>query len=304
MLQPPAADDVIAAALAEDLGVSSASLLGGTLGPELLERDVTSSAVIPADATFKGVVVARSACVVCGLPLAETAWTMLSRVVDDAVPVEVYPLVAEGTSVEAGTNVAEVEGPLRTILTAERTALNVLMTLSGIATEARAWQDEAGCELAVTDTRKTLPGLRALSKYAVEVGGAYNHRMGLYDQVLVKDNHMRAAGGTEAAIAAAREAHPGLEIEVEADTLEQAIEAARAGADIVMLDNFADEELASAVSAVRDASASADHAVLIEASGGITRDRLKTLAVAGVDRVSTSALTLAPPADFGLDEVN
>jgi nicotinate-nucleotide pyrophosphorylase (carboxylating) len=154
------------------------------------------------------------------------------------------------------------------------------------------------------DTRKTLPGLRALSKYAVAVGGAHNHRMGLHDMVLVKDNHIRAAGGVEAAVAAARTAHPDLEIEVEAETIEDARVATRSGADVVMLDNLDDAQTAEAVRAVREEADSAGRTVLTEASGGVVRSRIPGLARTGVDRVSTSALTLAPPADFGLDEVS
>jgi nicotinate-nucleotide pyrophosphorylase (carboxylating) len=151
----------------------------------------------------------------------------------------------------------------------------------------------------VTDTRKTLPGLRALSKYAVAVGGAYNHRAGLYDMVLIKDNHIVHAGGVAAAVAAARSIHPELLVECEADSLAQAVEAASAGADYVLLDNMDDAELTAAVAAVR--AAAGERVCLTEASGRITFDRLGGLATTGVDRVSTSALTLARPLDFGLD---
>jgi nicotinate-nucleotide pyrophosphorylase (carboxylating) len=178
------------------------------------------------------------------------------------------------------------------------------MVLSGIATEARRWQQAAGEELAVLDTRKTLPGLRTLSKYAVRVGGAHNHREGLYDMVLVKDNHILAAGGVARAIEQAREAHPELAVEVEADTIEQASEAANSGADIVMLDNMDDDELAAAVASVHESAAASGHTVLTEASGGISFDRLPAIAAAGCDRVSTSTITLAPPLDFGLDKLD
>jgi len=211
----------------------------------------------------------------------------------------VLPLVAEGTFVLAGTPVMEVEGSARIVLAAERTGLDFLMILSGIASEARRRQNEAGERLRVLDTRKTLPGLRALSKYAVAVGGAYNHRAGLWDMVLVKDNHLAHARSVTAAVEAARVGAPGLRVEVEADTLEQALEAARAGADIVMLDNFDDAALTSAVQALRAAGATCE----IEASGGIRFERLRALAATGVDIVSSSAIALAPPADFGLDEL-
>ncbi len=301
---PADADRVVATALAEDLGVSAVSLMGGVAGPEVLGRDVTSAATVPAAAVFRGVIVARQGGVVCGLPLVEVVYRMLARAAGPDASVEVFPLVAEGADVDPGTVIAEVEGPARIVLTGERTVLNLLMTLSGIATEAAAWQRAAGPDMAVLDTRKTLPGLRGLSKYAVRVGGAHNHRQGLYDMVLVKDNHLRHAGGVEAAVAAARASAPDVRVEVEADTIEQATEAARAGADIVLLDNMDDAALERAVAAVRQAALDVGHPVLTEASGGIGRDRLAALREIGVDRVSTSALTLAPPLDFGLDEVN
>lgn len=302
----PAMDDVVAAALAEDLDVPRSWLLDGKGHPELLERDVTSWAVVPVDATFAGVVVAREAGVVCGLPVATRVWEMLAQAsgLNGADSVDVFPLVAEGADVDAGKAVAEVEGRALVVLAAERTALNMLMTLSGIATEARRWQDAAGEALAVCDTRKTHPGLRALSKYAVRVGGAHNHRVGLYDMVLVKDNHISFAGGIGAAIGAARSHTPGLTVEVEADTLEQAEEAARAGADIVLLDNMDDATLSHAVHAVREVAADVGRRILTEASGGISFERLPALRATGVDRVSTSAITLAPALDFGLDQTD
>lgn len=297
----PDFDDLIAASLGEDLGVPPESFRGGLRSEiPLLERDATSAAAIPADASFGGRIVAREDAVVCGLPAVERTFALLSRAAGLAVPVEVFPLVAEGARVTAGTAVAEVTGHARAVLAAERTALNLLMTLSGIATEARRWQDEAGGSLAVVDTRKTLPGMRTASKYAVRVGGAQNHRAGLWDMVLVKDNHLRAAGGVASAVAAARDARPGLLVQVEADTAELAVEAARAGADMVLLDNMDDAMLAQAARAVR--AVPEGRGIVIEASGGIRFDRLGALARAGVDRVSTSAITLARPRDFALDE--
>jgi len=304
MYSLPRMDDLAAAALAEDLGVPPAGLLGATVGPEILERDVTTSSVIVSDELFQGVIVAREHGVVCGLPWAQAVWGTLSRLADDMPEIDIYPLVAEGASVDEGTVVAEIEGLARTVLAGERTALNGLMLLSGIATEARRWQQTAGEELAVLDTRKTLPGIRTLSKYAVRVGGAFNHREGLYDMVLIKDNHIQAAGGIASAIEKARAVHPDLAVEVEADSLEQALTATREGADIVMLDNMNDEELAEAVAEVHQAAAGVGHTVLTEASGGIRFERLAAIAAAGCDRVSTSAITLAPPMDFGLDKLD
>jgi nicotinate-nucleotide pyrophosphorylase (carboxylating) len=155
--------------------------------------------------------------------------------------------------------------------------------------------------LRVSDTRKTLPALRALSKYAVAVGGAYNHRVGLWDRVLIKDNHLARAGSVRAAVDAARAAHPELRVEVEADVLEQAVEATRAGADIVLLDNMDDVAVAEAVAAIR-AACPDGHQCEIEVSGTVTIERLPALAALGVDVVSTSALALARPLDVGFDE--
>jgi len=263
---------------------------------------VTSLVAVDPGALFAGVITARDGGVVCGLPVVDSVYSMLSRAAALVEPVEVYPLVAEGSRVAPGTPVAEVSGSARAVMTGERTALDLLMVLSGMATEARRWQEAAGESLAVLDTRKTLPGLRALSKYAVRVGGAHNHRLGLWDMVLVKDNHIAAAGSISSAVDSARQLAPGLAVEVEADTVEQARQAARAGADIVLLDNMDDAQLALAVAAVNEAALSAGARVLTEASGGVRIERLAALRAAGVDRVSTSALTLARPLDFGLDE--
>ena len=297
----PPCDEAIAAALAEDLGVETVRLLHPAAGDvTLLENDVTSVAVVPTRARFSGRVVARQDGVVCGLPLVARLYEVLARAAASD-RVDCFPLVAEGTAVARGTTVLEVDGPARTVLAGERAALDFVMVLSGIATEARRWKQAAGDALAVVDTRKTLPGLRALSKYAVRVGGAANHRSGLFDMVLIKDNHIGHAGSVAAAVRSAAQANPGLLIACEADTLAQAVDAARAGADLVMLDNMDDTTLADAVAAVRDAASEQDRRCLIEASGGIEIHRLPALARTGVDRVSTSAITLASPLDFALD---
>lgn len=293
----PDVDAQVAAALAEDLGVAPYALLEVT--PGLLDVDVTGS-LLPAGATFTGVVRVRRAGVVCGLPVARRVWQLLARAAAVDAP-ECFPLVAEGAAVEAGDAVLEITGGARVILAGERTALDFVMVLSGIASRAAEWQRAAGPTLVVLDTRKTLPGLRALSKYAVAVGGAANHRMGLFDMVLIKDNHIAAAGGIGAAVAAARVARPSLPVEVEAETIGQAAEAAAAGADLVLLDNMDDATLIEAVIAVR-AATPAGRSCLTEASGGVTCDRLAALATTGVDRVSAGALTFAPPLDVGLDE--
>jgi nicotinate-nucleotide pyrophosphorylase (carboxylating) len=268
--------------------------------PDVLERDVTTASTIPASAVASGVVVAREPLVVCGLSVAARVWEVLAERAGMPDSVELFPLLAEGAEVEAGTAIAEIEGAASVVFAAERTALNFLMVLSGIATEARLWQQAAGVRTAVVDTRKTYPGLRALSKYAVSVGGATNHREGLFDMVLLKDNHLAEETIAEA-IELARAAHPDLRIEVEAETVAQAVAASAAGADIVLLDNMDDETLAEATEAIRLSAAETGTTSLIEASGGITYDRLEAVAAIGVDRVSTSALTFARPVDLALD---
>jgi nicotinate-nucleotide pyrophosphorylase (carboxylating) len=293
----PPLDGPVAAALAEDFGVPVEALLAPT--PGLLERDVTGS-LLPQCTPFRGVVRARTAGVVCGLPVVRRVFEMLAEASGER-PADCFPLVAEGAKVVAGQAVLEIDGPARLVLAGERTALDFLMVLSGIATTAAEWQDAAGPVMNVCDTRKTVPGLRGLSKYAVRVGGAMNHRMGLFDMVLVKDNHIAAAGGVASAIERARRMQPRMLVEVEADSVEQASEAAAARADMVLLDNMDDTTLAAAIAAVRAATPEG-HRCLTEASGGVTRERLAALAALGLDRVSASALTLAPPLDFGLDE--
>lgn len=304
MFAIPDSAAIIALALAEDLGVAAERFLPGAKpSPDVLRRDVTSASVISGSAVFDGLIRVRTDAVVAGLPIVAAVFDAVSVVAGLPEPIEVFPLVAEGAHVTAGTAIAEVRGPALPILVAERTALDFLMLLSGIATETAAWVLIADGRLAVCDTRKTSPGLRALSKYAVAVGGGTNHREGLFDMVLVKDNHIRAAGGIGAAIAKARSAHPDLQIEVEADTPEQALEAVMGGADSVLLDNFDDVALVSAVPSLRAAATERGRAVLLEASGGITRSRLAAVAAAGVDRVSTSALTFGVGVvDFGFDE--
>lgn len=302
MFELPDIQRIVAEALAEDLGVDPEVFLGGAGSPELLERDVTTFAVVGIDARFRGRIVAREDCVVCGLPVAQAVFETLSAAAGLFEPAEMFPLVAEGATVSAGTAVADIDGLAAVVLAAERTALDFVMMLSGIATRAAEWQHAAGPAMRVCDTRKTWPGLRELSKYAVTVGGASNHRHGLYDMVLVKDNHLRHAETIAQAVQLAQESFPDLEVEVEADTLEQALEAVRAGADYVLLDNMDDATLAQAVTACREEAALRGAPVLLEASGGITRERLHSLRETGVDRVSSSALTMAPPVDFGLDE--
>lgn len=269
---------VIRAALDEDVGEA-----GWERG------DITSWTVIPADLRFKGVMQARHPMVVAGLPVAAEAFHL---VVPEA---RFTPLVQDGDKVGAGTVLAEIEGPARGLLTAERTALNLLQLLSGIATLTRTYADRVqgtGCTL--LDTRKTIAGLRRLSKYATRCGGARNHRMGLYDGVLIKDNHIAVCGGIGQAVRAAKRA--GLpNVEAECDTIEQVAEAVEAGADIVLLDNMTPETLRKAVAVVAGRCKT-------EASGGVTLDTIRAIAESGVDFVSVGRITQSAPAvDIGLD---
>ena len=304
MFMPPDSREIVALALAEDLGVPAERFDRSAMASlELLAQDATSFSAIGLDAHFSGRIVARQSAVVAGLPVAAAVFDLLSAGAGLFDPIEAFPLVAEGTRVEPGTPVMEVEGLAAAVLAGERTALNFLMMLSGIATETARWVAAAGPNLEVCDTRKTPPGLRALAKHAVRVGGGTNHRMGLHDMALVKDNHIVAAGGISAAVVAVRASHPELLVEVEADTLEQAVQAVEAGADLVLLDNMADDALAAAVRAVRAAADNLGRTVVTEASGGIRFERLARLAAVGVDRVSASAITMGVPViDFGLDE--
>ena len=288
---------LVATALAEDLGLSVDDVLSGLASPA--SRDVTGS-LLPVDARFSGVLRAREPGVVCGIALVEATFAMLSAGPEPSVRVEAC--LVDGARVAAGAIVARIDGTARLVLAGERSALDFLCVLSGIATRAADWQSIAGPSLAVCDTRKTVPGLRELSKYAVRTGGGTNHRHGLYDMVLIKDNHLRALGGVTAAVEAAHRSAPGMTVEVEADSVEQAVEAAAAGADMVLLDHLDDATLALAVAAVRDATRPGSRC-LTEASGGVTLDRLGALALLGLDRVSAGALTIGPPLDFGLDEV-
>jgi len=270
---------VIAAALAEDTGADKG-------GPG---EDITSSSVIPAELRFTGVMQARHAMVVAGIPVAEEVFRL---VVPEA---RFTALVKDGDEVAAGARLCEMEGPARGLLTAERTALNLLQLLSGIATLTGQYKkriEGTGCTL--LDTRKTIPGLRRLSKYATRCGGARNHRMGLYDGVLIKDNHIAVCGGVAQAVGRAKAAgRPN--IEVECDTLEQVAEAVDAGADIVLLDNMAPEILRRAVAVVGGRAKT-------EASGGVTLETIRAIAETGVDFVSVGRITQSAPAvDIGLD---
>ncbi len=234
---------------------------------------------------------ARADGVLAGLPVAAAVF----EVVDDRVRFE--PRVADGAPVRRGDLVGTVTGPTRALLSAERAALNLLCHVSGVATLTARWVDAvAGTGATVRDTRKTLPGLRALEKYGVRSGGGANHRMSLVDAALVKDNHVIAAGGVAAAFAAVRAAYPGLPVEVECDSVEDVRAAVGAGADLVLLDNMSPDAMRAAVAVTKPAG------VRTEASGGLTLDRAAEVAATGVDFLAVGALTHSAPAlDIALD---
>lgn len=275
-LEPPARDAyrvLVAQALAEDLG----------------DGDVTSRITIDEAARARGVVIAKVPLVVAGLDVAMEAF----RQCDPRAVIEVR--WGDGAHVDSGETVAIVSGLARALLAAERTALNLLQRLSGIATLTAAHVAEAGGRITVLDTRKTTPLMRRLEKYAVRCGGGTNHRFGLDDAILIKDNHKRVSGGITAAVTRAVAAGTGLPIEVEVETLAELDEALAAGATSVLLDNFSTYDIRRAVERVAGRAR-------IEVSGGVTHERLKELATTGVDTVSVGALTHSAPAvDFSFE---
>ncbi|MDV6012696.1 carboxylating nicotinate-nucleotide diphosphorylase [Haloechinothrix sp. LS1_15] len=256
--------------------------------------DATTRATVPAEATATARFAARASGVLAGVPV---ALAVLDAVLGEDV--RVLARHDEGGSLAAGQAALVVRGPVRGLLTAERTALNLLCHLSGIATATAAWVTAvAGTGCRIRDSRKTLPGLRSLQKYAVRAGGGCNHRMSLGDAVLIKDNHVHASGSVGAALAAARRRAPGLACEVEVDNLDQLGEALDAGADEVLLDNFPVEACAEAVRR-RDAMSPG---TWLEASGGLGLDRAGEYAATGVDYLAVGALTHSAPAlDLGMD---
>lgn len=267
-------DAFVRATLAEDLGA------GG---------DITSMATIPADARFAGVMDSRDAITVAGLPIAE----LFFRALDPAMDIEI--LAEEGASVGAGSDVMRLSGNARAMLTAERSALNTVQHLSGIATMTRQYVDAiAGTGATLLDTRKTIPGLRVLEKYATRMGGAKNHRMGLWDAAMIKDNHVAVAGSVEEAVRRAVAAGIA-DIIVEVDRVAQVEPALGAGATHLLLDNMSLKELRQCVVLV-------DGKVPTEASGGVRLDTIRAIAETGVTYVSVGRLTQsAPAADIGLD---
>lgn len=260
-------------------------VLDGLLREWLLEDvgrgDRTTEALQLNQKAGRGQWICKERGVIAGLPIAVRVFQLLSA------EVEIVPLVEEGEVCDRGQSILKMEGPLGVLLTGERVALNLAMRLSGIATATRRYAEKiADLPTRLVDTRKTTPGLRVLEKYATRVGGALNHRMGLDDAVMIKDNHIVAAGGIQGAIAQIRAQVPyPLAIEVETEMLEQVAEALRAGADIIMLDNMSLETMQVAVGMIRNANTR----IKIEASGNVTLDTIRAVAQTGVDYVSTSA---------------
>ena len=265
--------ELVRQALAEDIG----------------RGDVTTAATVDERQQARAELVAKSACVLAGLDV----FCEALRQCDPHV--EITRRKCDGDACEPGTVVAEVRGQAAGLLTGERTALNFIQRLSGTATLARQFVDAAAGRIVVLDTRKTTPLFRELEKYAVRAGGATNHRMRLDDGVLIKDNHVRLAGGVEAAVARTRESQPGMRVEVEAQSLAQVDDALRAGADIVLLDNLTTPDIVEAVRRCRGRAKT-------EISGGVTLARLPELAATGADYVSVGALThSAPAADLSFE---
>jgi nicotinate-nucleotide pyrophosphorylase (carboxylating) len=266
--------------------------VGLALEEDLGRGDITTEACIPVHASGQAVMRAREAMVFCGAPVVREVFAQI----DPLVTMQAH--VADGTRVEKGTAVMSLQGPAHALLEGERVALNFAQRLSGVATLTRAYVDALphGSKTRITDTRKTTPGLRALERYAVRCGGGHNHREDLATAVLIKDNHVAAAGGVVTAIERARSRSPHTcRIECEVDTFEQLDQALAAGADVIMLDNFADTDLGNAVTKVSGRA-------LLEVSGGVTLARIPLIAAAGIDIISVGALTHSARAmDLGLD---
>jgi len=265
--------DLVARAVAEDVGAG----------------DITTRAVVPAKATGQGVFLVKQPCVVCGIDVVREVFAQ----VDERIVLTSE--VRDGDACEQGRTIATVHGSAARLLTGERTALNFLQQLSGIATVTRRFVDAASGRITILDTRKTIPGFRALAKYAVRCGGGTNHRVGLFDGILIKDNHIRLAGGVEEAVRRARSADLGHPIEVEAQSLDDVDRAIAAGVEIVMLDNMDVHTMREAVRRIAGRART-------EISGNVTLERLPALATIGADYVSIGALThSAPAADISLE---
>ncbi len=269
-LDPVHYRDIVRRALEEDIG-------GG---------DVTSEATVPRNQPARGLFLVKADCVLAGLDVAIETFRQL----DPDIHVALRKRDGDRCAHPAGgEDIGEVVGNARALLAGERTALNFLQRLSGIATRARQFVEAAGGRITILDTRKTTPTLRVLEKYAVAVGGATNHRRGLFDAVLIKDNHVRLAGGVRAAVAKARESRPDLSVEVEAQSLVQVDEALDAGADIILADNLTLDDIRETVRRARGRAS-------VEVSGGVSLERIPELTRTGADSVSVGALTHSAPA--------
>lgn len=269
-------DALIRAALAEDLAAAG---------------DVTSQATLAVTQNSAARFVARKPGVLCGVHIAARVCALIDPHLKFAIQKQ------DGSSLQVGDTLADVQGLTRSLLRAERVALNFLTLLSGVATLTRAYVDAvAGTKARIVDTRKTIPAYRALQKYAVRMGGGYNHRMGLYDQVLIKDNHIAAVGSAGEAVRRAKARYQqGMKIEVEIDRLDQIADVLDARPDIIMLDNFSIEDMGKAVAQINGRA-------IVEASGGVTLERVRAIALTGVDIISVGALTHSAPAlDIALD---
>ena len=280
-LPQPIIDDAVLAALKEDLGRAG---------------DITTLATIPADAHAKAVIAARDEGIISGIPMAESAFRQIGVWHGEAV--SFTPMIADGSEVKAGDVVAEIYGPARLVLSAERIALNFMCHMSGVATATlKMVKLIEGTKAKVTGTRKTLPGLRAFEKYAVKCGGGSNHRFGLDDAILIKDNHIAVAGSITEAIRRSREFVGHLvRVEVEVDTIEQLKEAIACKPDVIMLDNMGPEKLTEALALL------AGTGIISEASGGVSPTTIAAIAKTGVDYISAGYIThSAPNFDLGLD---
>lgn len=274
-LDSAAVEQDVATALREDIG-------SGDINAELIAPDIQAEAVV----------ISRDGGIFCGAPWVEES----CRQVDAAIDARWH--VHDGDPVTAGQTLLVLRGPARGLLTVERTIINFMQLLSATATQAARYVEAAGGRAVILDTRKTLPGLRLAQKYAVRVGGAANHRLGLFDAYLLKENHIAAAGGIAAAVHRARQRHPDTEVEVEVEDDAQLAEAIKAGADRVLLDNYS-------AAALRRAVAAAKGRVALEASGGITLETIAEVARTGVDYISVGEITKAvAPLDLSMRIVN
>ena len=265
-------------------------LIEEALSEDIGHGDITSEAVIPEEASSTAEIIAKQDLVLAGVLIAREVFRKLDPLV------QFTPLAHDGGRVQSGSVIAQVQGRTRMLLAGERVALNLMQHLSGIATYTARFVDALeGSRAEILDTRKTLPGLRALEKYAVRMGGGRNHRFGLYDGILIKDNHIKATGGIIKAMAGIRKkVHPLLKIEVEVKTLDEVREAMAAGATMILLDNMPPALLKQAVGIVGER-------VLVEASGNVTLDNVKAIAETGVDFISSGSLThSAPAADISM----